>query len=288
MDVATSRIGRRALGLYFGVLQVFLYTPIAILLAFSFNDNVVVAFPLEGFTLQWYRDFFSNDALVDALKTSAVVAALASVTAVALAVPAAIALVRRRFSAKPFVSSLLLSPLVIPYVALGISLLILFRTLGVPLSTLTIAIGHTVLTIPFAVLVLIPRLQRIDVALEEAARDLGATRRQTFRFVTLPLIVPAILSSLLIAFTLSFDEVVVASFTAGQDPTFPIYLFSQLRLPQRLPQVIAVAVVVMGMSLTVVVAAEVGRRLAERRLESAPVPSGGHGGGSVPDEGRLP
>ena len=113
---------------------------------------------------------------------------------------------------------------------------------------------------------LVPRLDQIDVSLEEAAFDLGASRLRTFRSITLPLILPAVVSALLIAFTTSFDEYAVASFVVGNRLTFPIYLYSALRFPNQLPQVIAVAVVVLVLSLTVVIAAEVGRRVAERRL----------------------
>ena len=131
---------------------------------------------------------------------------------------------------------------------------------------LTVVIGHIVITLPYTILVLVPRLVQIDVALEEAAHDLGAGPFQTYRLVVLPLIAPALVSALLIAFTTSFDEYAVASFVVGSSATFPIYLYGALRFPSRLPQVIAVAVVVMIVSLLVVVAAELGRRLAERRL----------------------
>jgi spermidine/putrescine transport system permease protein len=128
-------------------------------------------------------------------------------------------------------------------------------------------VGHIVLALPFAILTLVPRLERIPVSFEEASRDLGGSAFTTFRRITLPLLTPAVLSAFLICFTLSFDEIVVASFIAGDQPTFPLYLFSQLRLPQRLPQVIAVAVVVMTMSVVVVAASEVGRWISDRKLE---------------------
>jgi spermidine/putrescine transport system permease protein len=114
--------------------------------------------------------------------------------------------------------------------------------------------------------VLVPRLDQIDVSLEEAAFDLGASRLRTFRSITLPLILPAVVSAFLIAFTTSFDEYAVASFVVGSRVTFPIYLYAALRFPSQLPQVIAVAVVVLLVSLLVIVGAEVGRRVAERRL----------------------
>ena len=154
----------------------------------------------------------------------------------------------------------------IPYVVFGISLLLLFHTLGIPNGIVTVVIGHIVITLPYAILVLVPRLEQIDESLEEAAYDLGASRLRTFRSITLPLILPAVVSAFLIAFTTSFDEYAVASFVVGTRATFPIYLYSALRFPSQLPQVIAVAVVVLVLSLVVVVSAEVGRRVMERRV----------------------
>jgi spermidine/putrescine transport system permease protein len=129
-----------------------------------------------------------------------------------------------------------------------------------------VVIGHIVITLPYTILVLVPRLEQIEESLEEAAYDLGANRWATFRLITFPLILPAVVSALLIAFITSFDEYAVASFLVGTRSTFPIYLYSALRFPTQLPQVIAVAVVVLLVSLTVVVAAELGRRFAESRV----------------------
>lgn len=267
MNPAVSTGGRRGLWVFFGLLVIFLYAPIVVLIVFSFNDRQFVSFPWQGFTLRWYHEFLHNSALLAALRTSLYIAVVSSIATVALAIPASIALVRRRFFAKGLVSGLLLAPLVIPLVVFGIALLILFNTIGIPLSPFTVMIGHIVLALPFAILTLVPRLERIPESLEEASRDLGAGAFTTFRQITLPLLLPAVLSSFLIVFTLSFDEIVVASFIAGDQPTFPLYLFSQLRLPQRLPQVIAIAVVVMTVSLVVVIGSELVRRLSDRKLE---------------------
>ena len=266
MNVALSKNGGWFLKGFFALVVVFLYAPIAILLIFSFNNSDLPSFPLSGFTLHWYHQFLTNPDLKGALETSAIVAALSSTAAVVLGVLSSIALVRRRFRGEAAVSALLLSPLVIPYVVFGISLLLLFHQLGIPRSILTVVIGHIVISLPYTILVLMPRLQQIDVTLEEAAYDLGASRLRTFRSITFPLILPAVVSAFLIAFTTSFDEYAVASFVVGPRVTFPIYLYSALRFPSQLPQVIAVAVVVITLSLIVVVAAEVGRRVAERRL----------------------
>lgn len=269
MDVTLSPNGRRVMRVFFGLVVLFLYAPIVILVIFSFNRSSVPSFPLSGFTLHWYREFIANGSMRAALETSAIVAAMSSVVAVALGMLASVALARRGFLGMGLATSLLLSPLVIPFVVLGIAILLLFHILGVNLSLLTVATGHVVISLPYTILVLLPRLQQIDVSLAEAAYDLGAGPLRTFRWVTFPLILPAILSAFLIAFTTSFDEYAVASFLVGPRVTFPVFLYSALRFPSQLPQVIAVAVVVITVSLVVIVLAEVLRRRAEARLEAA-------------------
>jgi spermidine/putrescine transport system permease protein len=282
-DPATSTGGRLLLGLFFGLLVIFLYAPIAVLVIFSLNEGRVVAFPLEGFTLRWYEEFLSNPALLNALRRSAIVAAVSSSLAVAVGFVTSVVLVRRRFVGKAVVSAFVLSPLVIPYLVFGVSLLLLVRAVDLFLASslgLTIGlgmhvviVGHVVISLPYTILTVMPRLQRISVGFEEAARDLGASGLQTLRKVTLPLAYPAVVSAFLIAFTLSFDEYALASFVAGPDATYPIYLLSQLRFPALFPQMLAVASVVLAGSLLVVAAAEVGRRMSERRLSSQLAPA---------------
>jgi spermidine/putrescine transport system permease protein len=284
MNVAVSRRGRRLLWASFWFLVVFLYAPIVILIIFSFNDRDLVSFPWQGFTLRWYHEFIRNSILLDALEMSAIVATIASVVTTALAIPASIALARRRFFAKGLVSAFMLAPLVIPLVVLGTALLILFNyarnVLGLPieLGWATIAVAHVVIALPFAILTIVPRMERIPPALEEAARDLGAGWWTAFRTVTFPLLAPAVLSAFLISFVISFDEIVLASFVGGQTTTFPLYLWSQLRLPTQLPQVIAVAVVVLILSAIVVVGAEILRHRVDRSLDA---------GTRVPDEQEV-
>lgn len=268
MNPAISDGGRRTLWVVFGLLVVFLYAPIALLVVFSFNDSEIVSFPWVGFTLHWYRAFLGEPALISAIKTSVVVALLSATVATALAVPAAQALVRREFRGKTLVSAVIIAPLVIPLVVLGIGLLILFNAAGVPLSPVTAAMGHVVIALPFATLTLMPRLERIPASLAEASRDLGAGALTTFQRVTMPLLTPALVSAFLISFTISFDELIISSFVAGDQATFPVYLYSQLRLPERLPIVIAVAVVVLLLSIIVVVTSELVRLVSDRRLRA--------------------
>jgi spermidine/putrescine transport system permease protein len=269
MDVALSRNGRRLMRAFFALVVVFLYAPIVILLVFSFNKASVPSFPLSGFTLRWYHDFFHNGAMRGALETSAMVAVVSSVIAVTLGILASVALARRGFRGKGLVTALLLSPLVIPFVVLGIAMLLLFHVLGFSPSLETVTIGHVVIVLPYTILVILPRLEQIDRSLAEAAYDLGAGPLSTFRWITFPLILPAILSAFLIGFTTSFDEYALTSFLIGTQQTFPIFLYSALRFPSQLPQVIAVAVVVICVTLVVIIGAEILRRRAEARLEAA-------------------
>jgi spermidine/putrescine transport system permease protein len=277
MDIAVSRNGKRIMNVWFAILVLFLYAPLGLLLLFSFNDNNLPVFPLEGFTTQAYQDFAANTELRASVVTSAKVASVASLVAVLLGLLSAIVLVRRRVVGKSLASALLLSPLVVPYIALAIGLLVFFNETSIRLGFPTLVMGHVVLAIPYTILVLVPRLERLDIRLEEAARDLGAGWFQTFRLITLPLLLPALVSAYIVAFVLSFDEIVVASFVNGDTTTFPIYLFSQLRFPTLLPQVIAVACIVMALSVLLLIGAEIGRRVVERRLGTEPTapPSAG-------------
>ena len=275
-DVGTSPGARRSLGLFFGLLVVFLYAPIVILAVFSFNDGDV-SFPLAGFTLDWYRRFFTNPEIVRSLERSAIVATVSSAIAVCLGIAASFALLRRRFFGKSGVSALVFSPLVVPYVVFGIALLVVFTAVDTFLTETTgtyiglglhaVVIGHVVVSLPYTVLTTMPLLQRLGVDLDEAAKDLGAKPSQAFRRVTLPLLLPAVVASFLVAFTLSFDEFAIASFLAGESPTWPVYLFAQLRVPSQLPQLLAVSSVVLVVSISVVVVAEILRSAAERRYQ---------------------
>lgn len=276
MNMAASRSGKTLLWAMFWFLVVFLYAPIVILIIFSFNDRELVSFPWEGFTTRWYEGFVQNPEILGALKTSAWIALVSSVVTTMLAVPASIAMQRRRFAGKGAVSGMLLAPLVVPLVVLGTAMLILFNSVNellleplgfeVPFGPITLIAAHVVISLPFAVLTIVPRLERIPEALEEAARDLGANWWITFRSITFPLLAPAVLSAFLISYVISFDEIVLASFVAGTTTTFPLYVYSQLRLPRTLPQIPAVAVVVLVVSTIVVTAAEILRARTDKAL----------------------
>jgi spermidine/putrescine transport system permease protein len=274
MEIATSRGARRGLQAFYGLVVVFLYLPIALLAIFSFNAGDA-NFPLEGFTTEWYSRVFTNPTLIAALQRSVIVATVSSLIAVSLGVLASFALIRRRFAGKAAASALFFSPLVVPYVVFGISLLVLFSLVDKLLIESTgfyigfglhsVVIGHVVISLPYTILTIMPLLERLSVSLEEAAHDLGASTWETFRRVTLPLLLPALISSYLIAFTLSFDEFAIASFLAGTSPTWPVFLFAQLRVPSQLPVLIAVSSMILVASLMLVLGAEIIRRTMERR-----------------------
>src|SRR6185295_3361691 len=153
---------------------------------------------------------------------------------------------RFEFRGKGTLTSLAILPLLVPYFVLAVALLILFRVTGVPLGLPTIAIGHAVVALPYTTLIVLARLLGFDKQLEEAAMDLGATYPSTLRLVLIPIAAPAIASAFITAFTVSFDEFALALFLAGKDPTFPVYLYGQLRFATTLPVLIAAAVIDSG------------------------------------------
>jgi spermidine/putrescine transport system permease protein len=267
MSAAASRLGARLLGGYFLLLAIFLYAPLVVLVIFSFDDSQIQTLPYAGFTLRWFRAVFSNGDLIAAVQRSAVIALFTALGATLLGLITAVAMTARRLALRGIVTALVLLPLVIPYIVLAVGLLILLNTLGLRQTLWAVLLGHIAVSVPYCLLIILPRLRTIDQAIVDAARDLGAGAWVAFRRVTLPLIVPALLSSAIIAFTISFDEFAIASFLvpAGKD-TLPVYIYSGSRTPALQPQVIAIGAMVVVASLLVVTAAEFFRARAERRL----------------------
>ena len=270
MDVAMSRNGKRLLAVFFGLFIVFLYLPTVLLLLFSFNNSTVIAFPITDLTTGFYEAAWQDDEIRKSLIASLQVAAGTAVVATALGVLVSYALARRSMRFKAGISAIILLPLVVPTVVLGVSLLVLFRpqdpVIAVPLGLWAVLIGHVVIALPFCVLLLLPRIARIDKRLEEAAYDLGASGPTTFRRIVLPLITPALIASLLVAFVISIDEVVIASFVVQDQATYPVYLYSGLRLGGRVSLLMPVATVMIIVSFVLVLAAELIRRYGERRV----------------------
>jgi spermidine/putrescine transport system permease protein len=247
-------------GYYFGLVAL-LYLPIAILFLFSLNSGTLLSFPLRGFTLDWYTKLFAADAVLRAARNSLVVATGSSFAATVLGAMVALLTTRYEFRAKNLLLALAVLPLIVPFIVLGVALLLLFNVFHIERSLWTVGIAHTVVALPYTVLIVTARLAGFDAHLEEAAMDLGADYLTTIRRVIFPIIFPALVSAWLTAFTVSFDEFALALFLAGTTPTFPVYLFSQLRFANRLPIMIALAVLLMLGTLTLVILAERIRRI---------------------------
>jgi spermidine/putrescine transport system permease protein len=246
---------------------VFLYAPVLLLPLFSFNDNTFAVFPLTGFTLQAYIDLAHSDSLLHALRNSVFVASGVAVFSTIFGMLGAIALTRFRLPGRGPVMGMLMLPLVVPSIILAVALLIVIRqAFDLELTLFTVGAGHVLICVPFSMLVLMSRLEGFDKSLEEAASDLGETGWMVFWRVTFPLALPGIISSLLMAFTVSFDEYVIAFFLSGVNQTLPIFLYSQLRFPERLPMTEALGSCILLASTIIVVAAELLRRRGVKSL----------------------
>jgi spermidine/putrescine transport system permease protein len=245
----------------------FLYVPVLFLPLFSFNDSAFIAFPLTRFTLRWYREMLADQAMGQALVNSLKVGAATAIISTLLGLLAARALTRWRVRGGSIALGFVSLPLFIPDIVLGISLLILVNMVGIPLSLLSVVAGHVCVCVPFAIAVLMSRLEGFDVSLEEASRDLGENALLTFVRVILPLALPGIVASLLLTFIVSFDEFLIAYFLAGTEATLPIYIWGELRFPQKLPVVLALGATVLVATTLLVVFAEWVRSLGASRAK---------------------
>ncbi|EKE43511.1 ABC spermidine/putrescine transporter, inner membrane subunit [Oceaniovalibus guishaninsula JLT2003] len=240
--------------------MVFLYAPIVLLPLFAFNDGTVIAFPLQGFTTRWFAELPQTPALVQSVRTSAIIAVSAALLSTILGICAARASARYDFSGKRAVLGFVMLPLVLPEIIIAVSLLVVVLALGLQLTAFTVILGHTLICMPFSIAILNGSFSALDRSLEEAAVDLGETRASSFRRVTLPLIAPGIVASLLIAFTISLDEFIIAFFLTGTNPTLPVYLWGQLRFPAKLPVVMALGTILVLSSVLLLCLAEWARR----------------------------
>lgn len=251
----------RGLQFYAVIFLIVLYVPVLFIPLFSFNDSIYVRFPLKGFTLQWYAELWARDALWQALWNSVKVGIVVSVLSTALGVMAARAITRARFKGKGALVTFIMMPLVIPGIIFGVALLVLLSRMGVPLSLYTVGLGHLIICLPFAVATLLPRFEGFDPSIEEASNDLGENGWWTFWRVTFPMALPGIVASLLLTFTISFDEFIMAFFLTGTDPTLPMYIWGQLRFPKEFPSVLAMAALILLVSFVLVLVAQwVGRK----------------------------
>lgn len=247
----------------------FLYAPVLLLPIFAFNDAAIIAFPLSGFTTKNFEQLWATSALHTAVFNSLMVAAASSVIATALGICAARATSRYEFPLKKPVMGFIMLPLVLPEIIIAVALLVVLIQLGLQLSLWTVILGHVLICTPFAIAILSSAFQSLDESLEEASFDLGESRFGTFRRVTFPLVLPGVISSLLISFTISLDEFIIAFFLTGTEPTLPVYIWSQLRFTAKLPSVMALGFLLLLVSLVLLVTAEFFRRRANRQQGAA-------------------
>jgi spermidine/putrescine transport system permease protein len=231
----------------------FLYVPLAIVVLFSFNDSKLNA-EWVGFTLAWYRALYADEAMLGAARNSLFIAVTASIFATILGTMAGIAMHRYKPKLLPF---MVLTPVAMPEILLGVSLLVFFISVfgEQSLSLATVIVAHITFCIGFVAIIVRARLAGMDESIFEAARDLGATPWQTFRLVTLPLIMPGVIAGALMSFTLSIDDFVITFFTTGVGvSTLPLQIYTMIKVAVT-PEVNAVSTLLMALTLTMIVAA---------------------------------
>ncbi|OJT97396.1 MAG: spermidine/putrescine ABC transporter [Rhizobium sp. 63-7] len=264
----------RLLPVFVAAYLLFLYAPILLIPIFSFNNAASTTFPLAGFTWKWYVTLAGNTVMLDAARNSLIVGVSVSILATLFGICAARAITRYDFRGKRLTSGLIMAPLFLPEIIVAISLLMIVLAMGAELSLLTVILGQTVFCIPYSMAVLVSGFEGFDRSLEEASQDLGETAFGTFRRVTLPVVAPAILSSLLVAFTISLDEFILAFFLTGTQQTLPVYIWGQLRFAAKLPSVLALGSLMLLASVFLLTLAEIFRRRAESRKILQEVPHG--------------
>jgi spermidine/putrescine transport system permease protein len=243
--------GRFALTLVTLLTFVFLYAPIIVLIVFSFNSARLGAV-WQGFTLSWYERMLNNRTIMDAALTSLIVGVLSTIGSVIIGTLTAMAMERYSFKSKTLWDGLLYMPVIFPEVVAGVSLLLFFALVGIERGLFTLVVSHIAFSMPFVYLTVRARLADFDVRVEEAAQDLGANELVTFQRITLPLLMPGIISGALLAFTLSIDDFVISFFVNGKGwTTLPIYIFGQLRKGIT-PEINAISAVLLVFSIMIV------------------------------------
>ena len=241
------RIGLRAMTV---LALAFIYLPLLILAIYAFNDSRSQVWPPPGFSLRWFGEAIGNGRVIDAFITSVLAAAGATLLALALGTLAALGVARHRFFGRETVSFLLVLPIALPGVLTGIALAATFKTLGLDFGLPTVIVGHATFCVVIAYNNVVARLRRLPRSTEEASADLGADTWQSFRRVLLPAMRTALLSGGLLAFALSFDEVIVTNFTAGPGTeTIPLWIFSAIQRPREVPVVNVVALALILLSV---------------------------------------
>src|SRR5580693_4534017 len=244
-----SRALRIALRIWVALVLLALFLPIALILLYAFDRSIIESWPIPGFTLRWFSVAWHDPQVRQAFLLSVKVGLAATLIALVLGTAVAYAVHGFRFFGREAISFFLILPLALPGIITGIALSSFFSFNGIQLSIVTIIIGHATFCIVVVYNNIIARLRRVPGSLTEASMDLGARGWQTMRFVTLPMVATALVSGALLAFALSFDEVIVTVFTAGAQNTLPLWIFGAIRLGQRLPEVNAVVSVIIVLTI---------------------------------------
>jgi ABC-type spermidine/putrescine transport system permease subunit II len=248
----------------------FLFGPVVLLAAFSFNDSTIIALPFKGFTTDWYTQAFNDPDARDAVWHSLLIAAVVTPVCLVLGTLAAFGLTRLRFRGRGAVGGLMGAPLVVPWLVIGVGALLMFGQFDIPLSLQTIGVMHVVCTFPLVVAIVSAGLVRFDRRLEEAAVDLGCSQLQMLRHIVLPQLAPALAASAIFAFTWSFNNFEISFFTGGYDQTFPVWVFSVLRHSKNLPIVNAMSTVISAAQVLLVFGAWWGlKRLTRKNDQDA-------------------
>ena len=266
--MAESRVARVLLGLGAAATLAFIYGPLVVIGLYAFNANVTQGWPIDDFSTKWFQVAWEDEAVRDALSVSVQAALGATAVALVLGTLASLAVARYEFFGRETISFLVILPIALPGIITGLALQATFQNVGISFGLLTIIIGHATFCIVVAYNNVIARLRRTVGSIEEASADLGADTWQTFRFVTFPQLRSALLAGALLAFALSFDEVIVTIFTSGSQQTLPIWIFANLSRPAELPTVNVVALFLVVVSIVPVYLAT---RLSR---EAAGVPGG--------------
>ena len=248
-----SRGGRIALGAWAVLVLAFLWIPLLIIMAYAFNDSTIQTWPISGWTLHWFKEAWNDHEVRQSLWLSVKVGLIATGAALVLGSGAALAIARFRFFGRESISFLLLLPLALPGIITGMALNSFYVFGGISLSIWTIVIGHATFCVVVVYNNVLARLRRTSPSLIEASMDLGADGWQTFRFVTWPVLSTALVAGGLLAFALSFDEVIVTTFTAGAQTTLPIFILDNIQRGQQLPIVNAVVFVVIVLTVIPVI-----------------------------------
>src|SRR4051812_36164804 len=263
-----SRRSEALLRLAVGVGLAFIYIPLIVIVLYAFNSSKILEWPPPGWTTHWFSQAFKDEVAREAFFTSLKAGVFATAIAVILGTLASLAVARQRFFGREAISFLVILPIALPGIVTGVAISNTFtQVLAVPLSLFTVIVGHATFCIVVVYNNAVARLRRLSGSLEEASADLGAHTWQTFRHVTFPQMRSALIAGGLLAFALSFDEVIVTTFTAGNKETLPIWILTNLSRPNQLPVVNVVGVVVILLSVVPVYFAV---RIASESVSAAP------------------